>query len=306
VQIGLDSPPVTLTGARGQGVRILIVGLLMLFGGALGVAAGPHGRAAGVFCFGVGLVFVALGISTLAAPTQLVLEPDALKIRGAFRTRSFRWDEVANFRVVQVRKAQMIGFDRPGRTAGGGMFRDVGLALTVADIPGPFDGIVPGVWPGDSARAAAEQLSAARERWAGAPAPVAQRTSNSSGKRINRQVYWIAVATLVLTTMFFTNVLHISRGGAGGFSLVWIWLYARRLHDIGHSGWWQAAVFGGQVFLGVVLMAGLHLPTAMAIGVIGLIQIAFTVALGAIAGEAAENRFGAPPGAPLGAPVAVI
>jgi uncharacterized membrane protein YhaH (DUF805 family) len=291
---------------RGQGVRILIVGLLMLFGGALSVAAGPHGRSAGVFCFAIGLVFVALGISTLAAPTQLVLEPDAFKIRGAFRTRSFRWDQVANFRVVQIRKAQMIGFDTPGRAAGRGVLRDVGLALTVADISGPFDAVVPGVWPGDSARAAADQLNAARERWAGAPAPVAQRASSSSGKRINRQVYWLAVAALVLMTMFFSRVLHISRGATGGFTLFWIWVYARRLHDIGHSGWWQAAVFGGQVFLAVLLMVGLRLPTAMAVGVIGLIQIAFTVALGAIPGEASENRFGAPPGAPLGAPVAVI
>lgn len=117
-----------------------------------------------------------------------------------------------------------------------------------------------------------------------------------AGARMNRKVYWIAVAILAAVV---AGVSFIPGGGAGAgnaFSILTLWIFAVRLHDIGRSGWWQTPFFVVQI-LAVLLAAALgHLEAGAAMGVGLVLQAAFILALGLIPGAPGPNRFGPAPG----------
>lgn len=301
MQGSLEQPPITLQAKRKRGVPILILGLLATFGGALLVAAPRSGSLGPFGLFAAGLFLVFLGLLMVAAPTELILEPAGIRLKGALRTRSFAWDQVANFRVVRLRRTELIGFDRPGQAGGRSLMRDLGMAMTTVNISGPYDAVLPGGWSIASAATVAEIMNQARAQWGGALAARVPdvRRRGSSGQRIDRRLYWMAVCTLGPLAVLLSLATHGARGLSGGFGLIWIWVYMRRLHDIGRSGWWQAPVFGVQCVVAVVLMTSLHASAPAVLAAVLLIQGAFTAILGAIPGDPGENRFGAPPGVPL-------
>lgn len=70
----------------------------------------------------------------------------------------------------------------------------------------------------------------------------------------------------------------------------------RRLHDLGRTGWWVAAILGLQIVAAIGLVtAGLPEDTIYLIA--GLTTVAAPIILlGALPGEAHENRFGPQPG----------
>lgn len=300
MQGSLDQPPIVLQASRKRGVPILILGLLMTFGGAL-LAAAPGSPVAGYVLFALGLIFVFLALLGLGAPAQLLIDPSGVKLKGALRTRSFSWDQAANFRVVRVRKTEFLGFDQPGLAGGRSLLRDLGMAVTAANVSAPYDALLPGGWSIGPAESVAELLNQARARWGGALAARAPevRRRGSSGQRIDRKLYWLAVCVLSAVAVLLSLATHGARGPTSGLTVIWVWIYTRRLHDIGRSGWWQAAVFAVQVLVAAVAMTGLHWGAPAVLGAAILVQLAFTGVLGAIPGDPGENRFGAPPGVPL-------
>jgi uncharacterized membrane protein YhaH (DUF805 family) len=62
-----------------------------------------------------------------------------------------------------------------------------------------------------------------------------QRTRTRFG-RMGRKAYWASIATLVVISIAL-SFLH-TRSLSSGASVVWIWLWIRRLHDTGRSGWY--------------------------------------------------------------------
>jgi uncharacterized membrane protein YhaH (DUF805 family) len=124
------------------------------------------------------------------------------------------------------------------------------------------------------------------------------RLGGSMGARMARKVYWIAVAILAGVVAGASFIPGIGAGVGNAFSIFTLWIFAVRLHDIGRSGWWQAAFFVVQI-LAVVLAAAVgHLAPGAAMGVGLVLQGAFILALGLIPGAPGPNRFGPAPGAP--------
>ena len=306
MQGSLDQPPITLRGSRRGGAAFLVFGLLLTGAGALAVV-GPKVSPAGVGFFIFGLLLFFVGVKSVVSPAQLSIGPGGLELNGALGSRRFAWDEVAAFRVVQLRRARLIGFDRTGTAARNGLFRDLAAALTPANISSAYDAAIPGKWPSVAAEDLVELLNDARHRWGGVQAARALelRPRSSSGQRIDRRLYWLAIGLLMSISVLLSALTHGGRV-TGGLTLLSIWITARRLHDIGRSGWWQAAVLAGQIALGIVLIAGLHWSPQAALGPLVLVQLAFAVGLGAIPGDPAANRFGAPPGAPGLEPAAEV
>jgi uncharacterized membrane protein YhaH (DUF805 family) len=141
--------------------------------------------------------------------------------------------------------------------------------------------------------------------------------------RINRQSYWIGILIIIAATVILGWIPLI--GQVLGLAAIWcgVCLNSKRLHDMGKSGWLQLIPIGIQLVLvtvgmgfgGLAMMAnyghdGLN-PMAMGglgmgmgmMGLAGLVNLAFLLWVGLTPGEAADNRFGAPPAA--GLPTAV-
>lgn len=298
MQGSLDQPPILLKAGRKNGAAALVLGLVMTGGGAMMIASSK--ASGGVFVFALGLVFFFIGLTATLSPAQLAISPGGLELRGALRTRRFPWDEVAAFRPVRLRRAQLIGFDRTGTKARSSLFRDLAMAFTTANVSSAYDAVIPGKWSQASAETVADLLNDARARWGGVQASRALelRPRGSSGQRIDRRLYWLAIFVLLAISAVVSLATHGARVTGGGLSVLWMWVYTRRLHDIGRSGWWQAALFAAQLVLAVVAMLALHLGSGAALGLLLLLQLAFTAVLGAIPGDPETNRFGPPPGAP--------
>lgn len=135
--------------------------------------------------------------------------------------------------------------------------------------------------------------------------------------RSNRQEYWISVALLFVAAAVL-DVLHMQNAIAA-VSIMWVITWMRRLHDIGKPGWWAlipillivAVVFIGFALGGEPLVKALTAIEAMqtnyavpdnvvylllGIGIASVvIQLGFTIWLGAKKGDDGSNRFGAPP-----------
>jgi len=69
----------------------------------------------------------------------------------------------------------------------------------------------------------------------------------------------------------------------------------RRLHDLGHSGWWMALVVPVQILLALASFGESHTGGSAVAGLQALIGLALLVWLGCIAGQAGPNRFGESP-----------
>ncbi len=134
--------------------------------------------------------------------------------------------------------------------------------------------------------------------------------------RSGRAEFWIGIAMLFAVGIGLA-VFQIA-GASAVTTFLWIILWARRLHDLGKSGWtilipvglmllasFAAFAFGGDELIKVMRFAqtnageisehGVRLFLIFAC-VIGVIQGGFTIWLGSKAGEPGNNRFGPPPG----------
>lgn len=143
----------------------------------------------------------------------------------------------------------------------------------------------------------------------------------SAEGRINRQTFWVGIAATFVASMVAGALPLI--GGLVKLALLWpqVCLNAKRLHDMGRTGWLMlvpvavavaamslAMAFGGAAFLGAGLLhhmganlAG-HGAFAAGLGAAGgfmavamLVGLAFLLWIGLTPGEAGDNRFGPPP-----------
>lgn len=111
--------------------------------------------------------------------------------------------------------------------------------------------------------------------------------------RANRASYWVGLATLVV---LMAILMVVAPSSAHIQEIVLIYLAVPRLHDIGRTGWWAAAVLGLEIALTVVAFVTLPEEQALSVtGVMGLAIFGLMVWLGSIPGEPAPNRFGDPP-----------
>ena len=88
VQGSLDQPPVVLQSGRKRGVFLLLVGLPFLFLGAIMLMGGSGAMASNALVFGLGLVFVVLGLATIISPAQLTIGPAGVVYKGPLKTRT--------------------------------------------------------------------------------------------------------------------------------------------------------------------------------------------------------------------------
>lgn len=134
--------------------------------------------------------------------------------------------------------------------------------------------------------------------------------------RSGRAEFWIGIAMLFVVGIGLA-LANIS-GASAVTTFLWVILWARRLHDLGKSGWTilipvglmllvsvAAFAFGGDELVEVMRYAqtssgeisehGARLFLAFACAIL-VIQGGFTIWLGSRAGEPGSNRFGPPPG----------
>lgn len=126
-------------------------------------------------------------------------------------------------------------------------------------------------------------------------------------RRIGRARYWGLVVGLFVAGY----LLSFIPAASFGVTFAWLLLYAWRLHDFGRSGWWAVGVFVAVMALAIVGLV-LNLDAAMFylegqgeaptpegnlvfvvfVGGALLIQLALTIWLGVVRGDAGENRYG--------------
>lgn len=68
----------------------------------------------------------------------------------------------------------------------------------------------------------------------------------------------------------------------------------RRLHDLGRTGWWAAAIFLGQVILSA--LPGTYRDSVWTYWVATLFPWTCLLVIAILPGQRLENRFGPPPG----------
>lgn len=125
--------------------------------------------------------------------------------------------------------------------------------------------------------------------------------------RAGRREYW-RVLLVLIGISFALSLFGMVPGGqliAFPFSLAaniaqWA-LVARRLHDLGRSGWWQvpAMTLGMAAVLQVVSLGpnGVETNPGMATAMLGamLLSLSFVVIIGLVRGDRGPNRYGQPP-----------
>ncbi|HEY4029017.1 MAG TPA: DUF805 domain-containing protein [Caulobacteraceae bacterium] len=306
MQGSLDRPPIVVRGSRGRGLWLLLGSAVFVAGGFLIVArGGPSGTGILSIVF-FGLCGV-VGVALLIAPPRLEIGPSGIVQQVLWRTRRYGWSEVYNFRPVVIGLTNAaVGFDYlAGRQGRGGLGQ---LNTAIAGAQGTLQ-------PGLELPPArlADLLNEAREHWIaaaeGAPAaavapPMPLRASPSpfslaglAGMRINRKAYWFAVVGVfaIAIALSFVPGAHRTVGTVTG--LLFIRIFAGRLHDLGRTGWWQLGLYVIPLLALVLAYAG-QAPLILALGLALVVHMAFIAVLGAIPGQAEANRYGPPPGQP--------
>jgi uncharacterized membrane protein YhaH (DUF805 family) len=147
----------------------------------------------------------------------------------------------------------------------------------------------------------------------------------SGNGRIGRQEFWVGFLILLGVGVVLNFVPLI--GPLIGLVTIWCWivLYAKRLHDMGKSGWLQmipigvgmaatvmAGISGGMAIVAaaaqgdnvdpMTMIAGLG-GAALFLGGACLVGFIFLLWVGLSGGQAGDNRYGPPPGTPAPEPV---
>jgi len=127
--------------------------------------------------------------------------------------------------------------------------------------------------------------------------------------RAGRRQYWLTLMVLIGISFGLSGLGMIPGGQIIAMPLslpanVAQWaLVARRLHDLGRSGWWQvpAMALGMAAVLQVVSMgqSGIEARPDIAAAMLGamFLSMAFVVVIGLVRGDPDQNRWGPPPAA---------
>jgi uncharacterized membrane protein YhaH (DUF805 family) len=133
----------------------------------------------------------------------------------------------------------------------------------------------------------------------------------SSNGRIGRQTFWIGFA-IVFVSSIVLNMVPVL-GQLAALALLWpqVCIHAKRLHDMGYSGWLMLIPFGVSVLAagfavatgGAAMFSGTGyeaLGAAMgavllAFAVAFLVGLGFLLWVGLTPSQPGDNRFGPPP-----------
>jgi uncharacterized membrane protein YhaH (DUF805 family) len=295
MQGSLDQPPIVVRATRARAIWLVI-------GSAIFVAIGiflwspTDSAVARLFCIGFFGLCGIIGLGILIAPPRLEIGPSGLTQTALWRTNKFAWTDVHNFRPTIIGLTnKVVGFDYLTTRQKGAALR--GLNTALAGVQGSLQ---PG-WE-IAPQALANLLNDARERWLGAakdtpqlaPAAPSQHflLAGVASARINRKVYWLTTGVVFAVAIALAYVPGLQRGFGSLATLLFIRIYASRLHDFGRSGWWQLALYGIQLPAIILVGTVWGQPTSVMVAVGVLIQLIFTAVLGVIPGDRGSNRFG--------------
>ena len=110
------------------------------------------------------------------------------------------------------------------------------------------------------------------------------------GGRAGRREYWLYAALLFALGVILSHAPPVIDLAA---SIMMILVMVRRAHDLGRTGWWGVAAALAPIPPVVILfyLSGENVALAVGYG----LSIVLTIILGALPGDAGDNRFGPPP-----------
>lgn len=113
------------------------------------------------------------------------------------------------------------------------------------------------------------------------------------GGRANRKSYWLWMGP-IFAILFLSGLLGIP-GLELVFGLPMLFVWIRRLHDLGRTGWWAPLI---NIVIGIAgwLETGVTSPGGEGGIVQGLFSLAALIILGALPGQGRVNAYGPQPG----------
>ena len=110
--------------------------------------------------------------------------------------------------------------------------------------------------------------------------------------RARRREYWLWVVPLAILLVVLGAAKVPGAALIGGLPILFVWI--RRLHDLGRSGWFAPVINVVVNLSGFAAMALMPDGTGALIAL--LIYLASLVVMGVLPGEPGSNKYGAPPG----------
>jgi hypothetical protein len=159
----LDAPPIVIRSSRTYSALMLVIAAVFVAIGAFMLGDPKESATISylvIIFFGAGIPLFAW---QLIHPSVLTLAPDGMTWRSPFRTLSYQWDDLQNFRPYKPTSktiSKHLGFDFTDsyHAKRGGPY---GLAKAMAGV----EGALGGGWELGAAELA-ELLNTARARWA--------------------------------------------------------------------------------------------------------------------------------------------
>ena len=300
MQGSLNQPPVVVRASRARAV-LLVLGSAIFVAGGLFLPPSTESSIPRILAVGFFGLCGAVGLGMLIAPARLEFGPSGIVQKVFWRTSRFAWSDVYDFRPTTIGLAnKMIGFNYLRSPAKGSGLRSLNTALVGAQAT-----LQPG-WEMD-AQALADMLNAGRERWLSASQadvrPDARAVSPTfagalTGSRINRRTYWLITAGVFAVAIGASFVPGLQRGMGPLTTILFVRIFAARLHDFGRSGWWQLVLYAIQLPALILLAVAAQQPADVVVGAAVIIQLIFTAVIGVVPGDPGPNRFGDSPTAP--------
>lgn len=109
--------------------------------------------------------------------------------------------------------------------------------------------------------------------------------------RANRNEYWLWAAPNLVIGLALAAV--VSPLFAYVQSVIFTCIWIRRLHDLGRTGWWVAAI---NVAVNLVTLGGQLSGAALVTGLGALLYVGAVAVMGIVPGQPRENEYGPPSG----------